>query len=1304
MGLFLSRQFQATICARRWLSLLLILAFGGEAHAQAMKRVPTTKPPWQRFRAQPSGSRSSKRVPTQQPLGSKPGSYSSKKAATGASPTSGERRMPQVNEVRPDVEGSVASDLWFLLQTGPVHPVRGMTVSPDGRFLASAGDAMPRVWRIDSGEVVRELSGHQNIVTAAVFSSDGDYVLTGGGDSYARLWHWRTGKLVQAFGPHRRIYDDTPLAISRDGKIVLTLDLTANSLSQIVLWDRHSGKVLRRLQPSIDTILAAAFSPDARRLVAGTSSGNVSIHRVDGSESRVAIRGHLNKRISAVAFSSDGKYVVSASHDQTARIWDSKTGKQLRLLAGHTGAVTDARFSTDGRYVVTSSADATARLWRTADGKELKRIASPDGSLAAAALTPDSRQLVTAGQSRALHVFDVESGKQVRRLGGYVEDVTSAVINDAQARLVTSSRNELRIWDLKTGRQIQRRAFDDEGLSQIVVSPGGRYAAVQKEASVTLVDLHSGDPGVDLKMRRTIDQVLFTSDDKEILLVTSAGMVGAWTCDSAKPRDRRTTASPIVGSAVVSPSGSRLLAVRPREIDVWDMEADKVLKTLEVDHKQAGDEPPAAVARGAFYDAVFSSDGSVFVTLAIHSRPNPAPRAAASPSGAALVEYVVWDAETLAETKRFQLSAESLGPSIISPDNRSLIVCEGAAAHLVDLKTGRRIRTFAGHDDEILSVVLSTGGARLVTTSRDQTCRIWNVASGEEIALLAGLTSGGWVVVDNHARFDGANGGEVEGVHWVVDGEVISLHQLKKRYYEPQLLAKVLGYDTEPRREVASFATPKLFPDVKIASANPDGTLLNIRLHNRGGGIGRVVVKLNGKELAADARGDQVDPGSQSAEIILKLADDPRIKAGEENVVEVVAYNQEDYLASRGLRFVFQGRPRKTEAAPQVWAIVAGVSDYRGDRIDLRYAAKDALDFSLALQLSASRLFGAGNVHRTLLTTDEQDASHRPTRRNIVDALVAARASRPSDVFVIYLSGHGVNHGGPDGDFYFLAADAEDAQLTDPSLRATTAISSAEFADLIKQIPALKQVMILDTCASGRFVQKLTERRNVPSSQIRALERVKDRTGTHVLAGCTADAVSYESSRYGQGLLTHSLLLGIRGAALRENEFVDVLRLFSFAADRVPEMAAGVGGVQRPVIASPKGGGSFDIGRVTDTERNEIPIQLPLPLVLRANFQDEVNFDDTLALAKLVNEDLRNASARGRESSLVFVDALELPQAYRLAGRYTIDRDDVAIQVHLFQGQKRVTQFEIAGNKSDVPALAEKIVAETRTRLQELNR
>ena len=194
--------------------------------------------------------------------------------------------------------------------------------------------------------------------------------------------------------------------------------------------------------------------------------------------------------------------------------------------------------------------------------------------------------------------------------------------------------------------------------------------------------------------------------------------------------------------------------------------------------------------------------------------------------------------------------------------------------------------------------------------------------------------------------------------------------------------------------------------------------------------------------------------------------------------------------------------------------------------------------------------------------------------------------------------------------------------------------------------------------------------------------------------------MSYEASRYGQGLLTYSLLLGMRGAALREEEYVDVSKLFGFAADRVPELATGIGGIQRPVVAAPKGGASFDIGRLTGEDKAKVPLQAVRPIVLRANFQDERRPRDTLGLAKLVDERLRDASSRGRDAPLVFIDAGEFPDACEIGGRYRVEDGKVAVEVTVFRGEEEIGRFSIDGSADDLEALATRIVDEAGQRLK----
>ena len=109
-------------------------------------------------------------------------------------------------------------------------------------------------------------------------------------------------------------------------------------------------------------------------------------------------------------------------------------------------------------------------------------------------------------------------------------------------------------------------------------------------------------------------------------------------------------------------------------------------------------------------------------------------------------------------------------------------------------------------------------------------------------------------------------------------------------------------------------------------------------------------------------------------------------------------------------------------------------------------------------------------------------------------------------------------------------------------------------------------MLIIDACNSGQIVENLTSgTKSLNSSQIRALDRMKDRTGMFVLSGSASDKVSYEASEYGQGLLTYALLQGMLGLATRKDakgqETIDVMKLFQYARDQVPELAKSINGI-----------------------------------------------------------------------------------------------------------------------------------------------
>lgn len=574
---------------------------------------------------------------------------------------------------------------------------------------------------------------------------------------------------------------------------------------------------------------------------------------------------------------------------------------------------------------------------------------------------------------------------------------------------------------------------------------------------------------------------------------------------------------------------------------------------------------------------------------------------------------------------------------------------------------------------------------RLITGGEDGVVHVWRVQdrSVARLCSLYAFSDNTWAVVDPDGRYDASNAGDIDHLHWVVDGEPVALSQLKARYWHPGLLGACTGQGQAALRDVDGLGAVALHPKIAVSM---EGGQLRVALDGRSGGIGPVRVRLNGKEITADLRqlGSRGD-GPGEVNLQLDLGESKLLLPGRDNVVEVIAENQDGTLVSRGIqaRFQVEGNRR----VPRLFALVVGTSDYDGKKLDLRFAARDAVAFATAVRAGGAALFDHVDVR--LLATEGQGA-RPPTRANVVAELERLAAqTRPEDVVLVYVAGHGVVTSGDDGELQLLLADAWTSDLSDPAVRGRVALSSTALTGALTAMPASKQVLILDTCHSGKVLESLSAARAVPGAQIRALDRMKERAGLFVIAGSAADSVSYEATRYGQGLLTYSLLAGMRGAALRDGSLWDVSGLFGYASDRVPQLARGIGGVQRPVVAMPRGGGSFDIGRATAEVRRQIPLAQDRPVVLRSNFQDEDQFADVQSVSTAVDEVLRDRSA-GAAAPFVFIDGSDWQGAIQVAGRYrTASGGAMTAQVRVLRDGQSLAQW--SGSADDPRALAVRV-------------
>jgi WD40 repeat protein len=502
------------------------------------------------------------------------------------------------------------------------------------------------------------------------------------------------------------------------------------------------------------------------------------------SHVRAVMPGH-RRSIASVDLSRDGERVVTASRDHTARIFDTASGRPLRVLRGHRRPVANASFSPDGRRVVTASDDGTARIWDAADGETLAILHHDRGPVNSAAFSRDRRRIVTAGQDGTARVWKTEDGRQVAVLSGHRQGVASASFDPTGRRVLTAGDDgTARMWNVRSGAgkvvaRHERRLFlaklSDDGRLVLSLDYGGTVRVSASSSGRTVSTLEGMALGA-----------TFSPNADSIVTGTIDGPAAVWDTRTGERTAQLVGHGSSVRSAAFSPDG-RLVVTGGSDdtARVWDADRGTTVAILEGQRASVGEvaftPDGQSVITGAEDGSVRRWDVGAGVVLRGHRAPQAPLRgtlgqlgsinsAEASPDGRTVLTAAndgtarLWDIRSGREIIRPQdcgFSAD-LGYSCLtfgvvsstveagngvgfleaaafSPDGRNVATAGAAgAAFVLDAKSGRQLVSLEGHEQRVFDIAYSRKGDRLVTAGEDDTARVWDASTGRELALLRG--------------------------------------------------------------------------------------------------------------------------------------------------------------------------------------------------------------------------------------------------------------------------------------------------------------------------------------------------------------------------------------------------------------------------------------------------------------------------------------------------------------------------------------------------------------------------------------
>lgn len=293
------------------------------------------------------------------------------------------------------------------------------------------------------------LEGHENVVSALAFSGNGEHLYSTSWDKTVCIWDAKTGQSKKVLQGHTDWVFDLSLPASPEG--------TVRSVSQneLLSWSKSLEESVLQTGLGGAKVNSAAFSPNGKLLAIGGRDGFVRVRSVDEDTPPIEIGG-FRSWIGDVCFSADGKVLATGTRTGNVRIFALPLAKQLHSFEAHLGRqVLTLRISPDGKTLATGGFEQTAKLWNIKTGKEHATLSGHRGVVTTLAWSADGRFLATGERHGTFHVWDTNnSNTQLTKITAHSDgrlgfSVTALAFSPDGKRIASGSYDKtIKIWTL----------------------------------------------------------------------------------------------------------------------------------------------------------------------------------------------------------------------------------------------------------------------------------------------------------------------------------------------------------------------------------------------------------------------------------------------------------------------------------------------------------------------------------------------------------------------------------------------------------------------------------------------------------------------------------------------------------------------------------------------------------------------------------------------------------------------------------------------------------------------------------------
>ncbi|MCP4351509.1 MAG: hypothetical protein GY795_39085 [Desulfobacterales bacterium] len=919
-------------------------------------------------------------------------------------------------------------------------------------------------------------------------------------------------------GPVLRL--DTGGHTSMIGDLLVTSDkkylISCSNDKTIRVWDTQTKKEVRKIlgqigEGSFGMIYAIALSPDDEYLAVG---------------------GYLDKDISY-------RYAI--------RIYNFQTGNLIRILKSHSNVVADLSFSPDGKYLVSGSSDYTVKVWDVFhDFTLVHTFEEHQDSVYAVKMFKygNDYRIVSAGYDNQIFLYSLNQKKKLAWFSH--KDKTDSLAVSRQYIAGAGYDNIINIFDLNLKH---RKAIESETRpTGMCFSPDGKLLLAgtgDHPLNCNIYDTSQNFKKIQsFKQHDNLTQTVAFFDNQAA--VTGGGNnfdIYFWNPITGQEKGHIAGESKMVWAVGIS--GDEIAFGNTFDYQNHNNRG-KLEKVFDLKRFEIPSDP---FKKGRNFKRISTRFNDYSLSHAKGGDYSYNDAVLEIEKSGKIIHRIVRDA------------TNGLGHSSYGFTQDGVIVSGGSNGHLKAYNTeGEQIADFVGHTGQVWSI--ATQNHWLVSGGSDQIIMLWDLRELQKgnTRILPNLqifvsNDNEWVVWTKEGFFNASsNGSKYVGYHInqgsEKEAEYIGVEQMYDLFFRPDLIAKRYqgGFEDEIQDELAKMGNIEnvirtgVPPVLKLVSQphtkhNSRNFTLELQAENRGGGIGKLVYRVNDVQVESPA-GNRYPSDVLGTRKTFKI---PLTLKNGKNLITVSAFDKKDKIESRPVTVSVEVDD-PMERPPSLYLLAVGITSYKDRALKLKFAHLDAKSLARELETRGRPLFETINIKRLL---------NRQATAKAIEAAFEDLSEKinVNDVFVLYLAGHGM---GISGRYHFIPWELpyENAQSL-----ISGGISHDNFQDWLKKIKALKSLIILDTCNAGMFASnRITRGQTGGMADKTAIAHFMKATGRATLAATSEMAQALEGHK-GHGVFTYVLLEGLKSEADSNGDnIVTVDELAKYASEEVPKI------------------------------------------------------------------------------------------------------------------------------------------------------